>query len=89
MVDYDLGTLADGAAAELTLPSGLALYDGHLYVADNETSRITAFTLSGERVDWLDTGLNPGSLMGIEFDAQGRLYAVDGLGSRLLRITAK
>jgi hypothetical protein len=83
MVDYDLGTLADGAAAELTLPSGLALYDGHLYVADNETSRITAFTLSGERVDWLDTGLNPGSLMGIEFDAQGRLYAVDGLGSRL------
>jgi hypothetical protein len=89
MVDFDLDTLVDTAAGEFSLPSGLALHDGHLYVADNETSRITAFSLSGERVDWLDTGLNPGSLMGIEFDPTGRLYAVDGLGSRLLRITAK
>jgi len=89
MVGYDLKTLVDTASGEFGRPSGLALHDGHLYVADNATSRITAFSLSGERVDWLDTGLNRGSLMGIEFDPAGRLYAVDGLGSRLMRITAK
>ena len=89
MADAALETLVGGAEGELVRPSGLELHEGLLYVADNATSRITAFTLAGERVDWLDTGMAPGSLMGMAFDPQGRLYVVDGLANRLLRISAK
>lgn len=73
----------------LVHPSGLALHDGMIFTSDNATSRILAFTLEGELVDYLDTELPEGSLMGITFDDEGRLYAVDFLGDRVLRYSAR
>ena len=82
-------TLVDAAAGELEAPSGLALRDDVLYVADNATGRISAFSLAGERIDWLDTELPGGALMGIRVDTDGRLFAVDFADDRVLMFTAK
>ena len=84
-----LTTLADDASADLERPSGIALHRDLLYVTDNETGRITALTLSGEVVDWLDTALEPGALMGIELDASGRIYLVDAVRDRILRLSPR
>ncbi len=73
----------------LERPSGLLLRDGLLFVTDNATSRVWAFSLEGEAIDWLDTGLPAGSLMGIEFDGNGRMYLADGPGDRIVRIAPK
>lgn len=83
-----LTTLIDQKTVPFERPSGIELYDGLLWVTDNATSRIYAITLEGDVIDWLDTGLPAGSLMGIAFDAQGRLYIVDALGDRVLRISS-
>jgi sugar lactone lactonase YvrE len=52
-------------------------------------TNITALTLSGEVVDWLDTALEPGALMGIELDAAGRIYVVDAVRDRILRLSPR
>ena len=70
----------------LVAPSGLEIKGDYVYVSDNATSRITAFTRAGEQVNYLDTGLPPGSLSGMAFGPDGRLYFVDILGNRVLRI---
>ena len=85
-----LTTLVDGAEVDMSAPSGLALYDGLLYVTDNETSKVLAFDpIDGALIDWLDTGLPKGSLMGIEFGTDGSMWLVDAVEDRILRITAK
>ena len=96
--EFDMATVrrVNGAEIEtlptetidLEQPSGIELYEGHLWVTDNATSRIYALTLDGDVVDWLDTGLPAGSLMGITFDALGRLHIVDAVGNQVLRISA-
>ncbi len=51
-------------------------------------SRIFAFSLDTEQlVDWVDTELPPGSLMGITFDADGNLWFVDAVDARVVRIS--
>jgi DNA-binding beta-propeller fold protein YncE len=71
-------------------PTGLTMHDGVLYVSDTATGRIVAFNPeTGEVLDWLDTGISSPGLMGITFDAEGELYAVDGLGNRVLRFSAR
>ena len=52
-------------ASDLLMPSGLALFDGLLYVSDHATGILYAVTLTGEPVTQLDTGLGPGTLAGI------------------------
>ena len=90
MVDAELRTLVAGEAGELSLPSGLVMHDGMLFVGDNETGRISAYLVTtGERVDYLETGVRPGGLMGLAFDTHGQLYAVDGRDNRLLRFSGK
>lgn len=83
----DLWTLAEPAGLEM--PAGLALHDDMIFVVDHATSTIWAFDLEGEVVDWLETGVEPYSLMGLDFDAEGRLYVVDAQEDRVLRIAAK
>ena len=78
------GTVGD--EIELVLPSGLALVDDILYVSDNATSLLLAFDLEGTLLDWLDTELPAGSLMGITLGDDGRLYLVDAEGDRILRV---
>ncbi len=83
-------TLVDSASGDLIHPSGLALVGDLIYVTDNSNSRITAFKKdTGERVDWLDTGFPERSLMGLTFDAEGRMYLVDAVGGRVVRLSAK
>jgi hypothetical protein len=70
----------------LQAPSGILLKDGLLYVSDNTSSKILAFNLQGEQVNYLDTGLPTGSLAGMAFGPDGKLYLVDMIGNRVLRI---
>ena len=74
-----LTTLIDGAAIGLVRPSGLAIRGETLFVGDYATGIIHAFNLQGAQIDWLDTGLGPNALMGLELDAAGQ---------RILRLTA-
>lgn len=76
------------AGDPLQRPSGLALHEGLILVSDPITSRITALTPEGEIVDWLDTGLEAGSLGGIEVGPDGALWVVDKLQARVLRYAA-
>ncbi|MDP2342713.1 MAG: hypothetical protein Q8O67_17285 [Deltaproteobacteria bacterium] len=82
-------TLIDAEAGELEAPSGITLKDDTLYVTDNATSRITAFSLDGERLDWLDLDVPTGSLMGLRVDENGSIVVVDNLGERVLEISPK
>lgn len=84
--DAELWTLVQGEDVNLSRPSGLALRDGILYVSDNATGVLFAFDLDGQLLDWVDTGLPSGALMGIEFDDRGRLHLVDGLAGEVLRL---
>ena len=71
-------------------PTGLAMYQGILYVSDTANGRITAVDPeSGEILDWLDTGIDSPGLMGITFDSEGNLYAVDGLEDRVFRFSPR
>ena len=75
-----------GAAGELGQPSGLALRNGLIYVGDYANGRISAFRFSGERVNWLDTGLGENTLTGIAFGPEGRLFVIDRRNNRVVRI---
>jgi glucose/arabinose dehydrogenase len=82
-------TLIDGIDHGLVAPSGLELHDCKIFVTDNATSMIYAFSRDGQLLDWLDTELPAGSLAGMAFDPQdGALYIVDALGDRVYKITA-
>ena len=74
----------------LQAPSGLEIWKDILYVADNATSRITAFALdTGKVLNYLDTGLSTGALMGMAFGPDGKLYLVDAKSNQVFRIDAK
>ena len=83
----------DGAMLEevvppgtLTAPSGLELHDDLVFVSDNATSRLYAFDLDGKLVRMLDTGMPPGTLAGLAFGPDGRLYFADKLKGWVYRI---
>jgi len=90
-VEMDGATLTDlvPATAGLQQPSGIALDGEILYVTDHATSRIHAFSLDGKELQKLDTGLAAGSLAGISLGPDGKLYIVDMVDSRVLRIDPK
>tara|TARA_R110002096_G_scaffold433887_2_gene653769 strand:+ start:77476 stop:78597 length:1122 start_codon:yes stop_codon:yes gene_type:complete len=67
-------------------PSGLALTNEQLFVSDYGTGYLLAFDLEGELLNYLDTGLGEGTLSGITFGPDGKLYFVDMVGNRVLRV---
>jgi DNA-binding beta-propeller fold protein YncE len=83
-----LTTVIDGAEVGMMFPSGLEIHDGHIYVTDINSSTVYAFTLEGELVDWLNTELPGGSLGGMSFDQQGRVYLSDALNNRVFQLAA-
>jgi hypothetical protein len=83
----EIWTLIDGPEIGLEAPSGLALHDGLIYITDNITSIIYAFTTDGVLVDWLETGFPSGALMGISFDTNGMLYLVDAVGHHVYELS--
>jgi DNA-binding beta-propeller fold protein YncE len=88
MMGATLSTLVDGSAMGLQRPSGLALGQQVLFVTDNASSRIYAFDLQGQPLDWLDlsAAVQPGGLMGLTFDAAGNLFLVDNIGNQVLEV---
>ena len=89
MLGTNTVTLVDGNDFDMLSPSGLALQGDLIFVSDNSTSIIWAFNKMGEVVDWLDTGLQPGSLAGIDLDSSGNLYVVDMINADVLRISPR
>lgn len=87
MDDADAWVLIEGADFDLEAPSGLELHEDLLWVSDNETGRIAAFTLDGELVDWLDTELDSGALMGMAFAPDGSLFLTDAKDEAVLRLS--
>jgi sugar lactone lactonase YvrE len=85
-----LTTFVDGLLLDppMTMPSGLAIHGGHVFVSDHASSIVYAFDMQGQLIDWLYTELPPGSLMGLTFDADGRLHFADALGNQIVRISA-
>lgn len=70
----------------LTQPSGLALFNGALYIGDHATGKIHAFDLEGKMLRTLDSGLGAGALGGVEVGPDGRLWFVDMKGGGVFRV---
>jgi sugar lactone lactonase YvrE len=87
VLDAELGELV--GAETLESPSGLELHAGLVFLSDNATSKFYAFDKDGEQIRTLETGLPAGSLGGFTFGPDGKLYFVDILGGRVLRIDPK
>jgi hypothetical protein len=86
-VAASLGTLV-APSAPLQQPSGLEIDGDVVFVGDYASGIIYAFDLEGRQINALDTGLGPSALMGIALGPDGRLYLVDALRHRVLRIDA-
>jgi DNA-binding beta-propeller fold protein YncE len=71
----------------LEAPSGIEASGGLAFVTDAATSTIYAFKLSdGSLVRKLATGLPSGSLAGLNFGPEGKIYFVDRRTNRVVRI---
>jgi hypothetical protein len=80
-----LSVLVSGGV--LQQPSGIEATGGLVFVTDTATSKIHAFKISdGSLVKSLDTGLVPGSLAGLNFGPEGKIYYVDRRQARVYRI---
>jgi DNA-binding beta-propeller fold protein YncE len=82
-------TLVDGSAHGMVRPSGLVLGNGMVFVTDNTTSRIYAFsTVNGALIDYLDLSamVPAGGLQGIDLEPTGTLVFVNTIGNRAFRI---
>lgn len=71
----------------LQAPSGVALVGDVLYVTDNASSVIHAFDTSGKALGSLDTQLPTGTLAGIAFGPDKKLYFTDLLTGSVRRVT--
>ncbi|MGH1346363.1 MAG: hypothetical protein ACRBN8_32650 [Nannocystales bacterium] len=89
MNEAELITLVDGSTleAEMTTPSGLEFHDGMLFTTDPVQGRVFAFDTDGNLLDWLDTGLPAGSLMGMAFDDDGNMWIADAAGNQIRRFS--
>lgn len=75
MSETGLGTLVDGNTVGMSQPCGLAIAGEILFVGDHASGYIYGFNrMTGDVIDYLDTGLGGGALGGITVDADGNLY---------------
>jgi DNA-binding beta-propeller fold protein YncE len=99
-----ISTLADGGAlmsalddrgremtdiTDMVQPAGLHMDGDTLFISDHETSRILAFNLEGELMDWLQMDVDAGHLGGLTLDEAGNIVIVDMVTNELLRISAQ
>ena len=84
----EFSVVVDGAVDDVMVrPSGIVLHNDVLFVTDNARGRILGFDRAdGTLIDYLDTGLPDGALMGIAFDASGHLYYVDAASEEVWRV---
>jgi hypothetical protein len=74
------------AAGTLTKPSGLEIYNDLLYVTDTATSTFHVFDKTGKALRSLETGLPAGSLAGMAFGPDEKLYFTDKVAGTIVRI---
>ncbi len=86
MKDESIWTLIDGEDVGMKVPSGITLVDDTLFVTDNQTSTIYAFTLEGELIDTLETPFETGALMGIYGAAIDDLWLVNAIDNQVWRL---
>jgi sugar lactone lactonase YvrE len=86
MAGAELVEIVAAASGELSAPSGLLLDGERLFVSDNATGRLAAYALDGRLISTVDSGLGPGALAGLALGPDRRLYLVDMLGDRALRV---
>lgn len=67
-------------------PSGLALFQDQLFVAEHATGLIHVYDLTGDEVDVIDTELGAGALQGLEIVEEDTLWAVNGRDDTVVRI---
>ena len=70
----------------LEQPSGLEFRNGSVYVSDAATSTFFVFDKTGKELRRLATGLPPGSLAGFTFGVDNKLWFVDRLRGKILRV---
>ena len=80
------GLVTTVLTSNLNQPSGLALHDGTLYLANHGDGTLLAFDLDGAEVNRLDTELGGGTLTGLAIGPDGRLYAIDRRAQRVIRV---
>ncbi len=73
-------------AGSITVPSGLALHEGVLYITDNATGIIHAVSLTGEALRTLDTGLAAGELAAFTVGPDGKGYYANKQTGDIFRI---
>lgn len=71
---------------DLDRPGGLALDANWLYVAEFGSGVIHVYDRDGAEVQSLDTGWGEGAIYGIEIGPDGKLWAVDHAGVRVVRL---
>ena len=79
------GILASG----LSSPSGIALYEGLLFVSQNGNGDITGFNLDSDGKGFSNSrtvSTNAGSIMGLEVGPEGKLWYVDSLNNLVIRL---
>jgi hypothetical protein len=83
----------DGATLEevvpagmLARPSGLTLHRGIVFVGDNASGTIYAFTTDGRLARSLDTGLAAGELGGVAIGPEGQAFFANLVTSEVTRI---
>ena len=81
-------TLIDGEDFGLVQPSGLALVQDHIIITDHGTGYIHAFDMDGQQVDWLDTQVGGGALMGIWGQRLTDLWFVNARDNEVIRLQA-
>jgi hypothetical protein len=86
MDDAMMWTLIEGSEHDMVQPSGLAIVEDTLLITDHGTGVIHAFDLEGNPIDWLDTGLGEGALMGIIARSLDDIWVVDAKDDRVLRL---
>jgi len=71
----------------LKRPSGLELHEQNQYLSDNETSTIHKFALDGTPLGQVPIpDVKQGGLAGLAFGPDGKLYFVDMIDNRVLRL---
>jgi hypothetical protein len=70
----------------LDMPSGIEVWNDHVYVSDTAQSRFYCFDKKGVEVRRFDTGLPPKSLAGFVLGPDRRIWFVDRVRAKLLRL---
>ncbi len=68
----------------LVEPSGLALYDGRIFVSDHGSGEVIAFELDGTEIERMSTPAE--RIMGITIGPEGNLWYADALANEVVRV---